>query len=73
MLVTTLVNNVVIAEANALITSDYLMRLEPYAYFYGNEYGTTNTVNGDTYRTMITDFFLPTLHGIDENDVTVVQ
>ena len=34
-------------------------------YFFEDEGGATVTVNGDTYRTMITDFFMPTLDGID--------
>lgn len=42
-------------------------------YFFQNEDGATITVNGDTYRTMITDFFVPALHGIDVNDVWFQQ
>ena len=33
----------------------------------------TITVNGDTYHTMITVFFIPTLHFIDVNDVWFQQ
>ena len=38
-------------------------------YFFENKDGATMTVNGDTYRTMIIDFFVPALHGIAVNDV----
>ena len=38
-------------------------------YFFENEYGATITINGEIYRPMITDFFIPTLPGNDVNDV----
>ena len=38
-------------------------------YFFENEDSATITVNGDTYRTMITVFFLFAFHGIVMNDV----
>jgi len=42
-------------------------------YFFEDEGGATVTVNGDTYRTMITDFFVPALDGIDVDNVWFQQ
>ena len=42
-------------------------------YFFEDEGGATITVNGDTYRTMITDFFVPALDGIDMDNVWFQQ
>ena len=42
-------------------------------YFFEDEGEATVTVNGDTYRTMITDFFVPALDGIDVDNVWFQQ
>ena len=42
-------------------------------YFFEDEGGATVTVNGDTYRTMKTNFLVPTLDGIDVDNVWFQQ
>ena len=53
--------------------SNCLLRLSKRSFhwpiFLGNENRITIAVNGDTFRTMITDFFVPALHGGDMNEV----
>ena len=42
-------------------------------YFFENEGGAAVTVNGDTYRTMLTDFIVPALEDIDVDNVWFQQ
>ena len=38
-------------------------------FFFENKDGALVAVNGDTYRTMITDIFIATLYAVDVNDI----
>ena len=59
----------VLTEANVLVTSESLVWsggiIAPHFF---DKQDAAITINGDTYRTMITDFFVSALHGINVND-----
>ena len=42
-------------------------------YFFENEYSATTTINGDSYRTMVSNFFVPAPNDIVVNDVWFQQ
>ena len=42
-------------------------------YFYQKDDGASIIINGATYHIMINDFIVPTLHGIDVNDIWFEQ
>ena len=42
-------------------------------FYFGNQDDATNVINRDTYCTMITDYIVPALHGIDVEDVWFQQ
>ena len=55
--------NALMFDAACLVEESFFL------YVFDNEDGTTIKVNANTHRSMITDFFVPGLHGIDVNDV----
>ena len=66
-------NDFAVSGAQKTHTWSYRSQCTLYERLFSTTCGTSITDYGYTFRTMITDFFIPALHGIDVNDVWMQQ